>query len=234
MKGFKAFCGATAMAVIAAAAISARGAPSPPVAKTMMGLPLVFQDDFESGKADRWEPTDPKAWKVAAVDGNHVYWLYRSSKYRPKVRSPYSISWVKGLSVSDFVIEAKLKQTGKEYGHRDMCLFFGRQDPEHFYYVHIATRADAHANSIFIVNGKPRVSIAEKRTSGTAWGKGWHKVRIVRKVADGTIEVYFDNMQKPIMIAHDKTFVSGTVGVGSFDDVGMVDDFRVWARQAGK
>lgn len=208
-----------------ATSASAAGAP-----RTMMGLPLVFEDDFESGNADRWEPTDPNAWKVARVDGNHVYWLFRASKYRPKVRSPYGIAWVKGLSLSDFVLEARLRQTGKEYGHRDMCLFFGRQDPEHFYYVHIATKADAHANSIFIVNGKPRVSIAEKRTTGTLWGKTWHTVRLVRKVADGTIAVYFDNMEKPIMIAHDKTFVSGTVGVGSFDDVGMVDDFRVWGK----
>lgn len=199
--------------------------------KTMAGLPLVFEDDFESGQADRWQPTDPKAWKIEELDGNHVYAQFGASKYEPKVRSPRNISWVRDLSVSDFVLEARMQQMGKEYGHRDMCIFFGRQDAEHFYYVHIATKADAHANSIFIVNGEPRVSIAEERTKGTNWGKKPHTVRVVRKVDDGTIKVFFDDMTEPIMIAHDKTFKSGTIGFGSFDDTGRIDDVRLWGKK---
>jgi len=123
-----------------------------------------------------------------------------------------------------------MKQTGKEYGHRDMCIFFGYQDPAHFYYVHIATKADAHANSIFIVNGQPRVSIATDRTDGTDWGTGYHDVRIVRNCTTGAIEVYYDDMDKPIMRAQDKTFKTGRLGIGSFDDTGNTDDVLVWGR----
>ena len=214
---------------ICGTAVSGGGSAAP---ETMIGLPLLFEDDFESGNADRWQPTDPKAWKVEEVDGNHVYWQFGDSKYEPKVRSPKNISWVKDLSVSDFVLEAKMQQMGREYGHRDMCIFFGRQDAEHFYYVHIATKADPHANSIFIVNGEPRVSIADERTTGTDWGQKPHTVRVVRNVDDGTIKVFFGNMEKPIMIAHDKTFVSGTIGFGTFDDTGRIDDVRLWAKKA--
>ena len=31
-------------------------------------------------------------------------------------------------------------------------------------------------------------------TSGTNWDEKWHDVKIVRRVADGTIEVYFDDI----------------------------------------
>jgi hypothetical protein len=134
------------------------------------------------------------------------------------------------MKVSEFVLEAKVKQTGREYGHRDLCLFFGYNDPSHFYYVHMATKSDPHANSIFLVNGAPRVSIAKERTDGTAWDDQYHTVRVVRNPQSGLIQVFRDDMTKPIMSAEDKTFVSGGVGVGSFDDTGHFDDIRIWGK----
>jgi len=199
------------------------------MAETRNGLPLAFFEDFESG-AGRWVQTDPNAWKVTAADQGHVYSLYQQSKYEPPVRSPFNIARIKDLSVSDFVIQARMEQTGKEYGHRDMVIVFGYQDPAHFYYVHIATKADAAANSIFIVNGQPRTSIAKERTEGTDWSTGLHDVRIVRNAATGAIEVFYDHMDKPIMRAADKTFLSGGLGFGSFDDTGNIDDVIVWGK----
>lgn len=194
------------------------------------GLPLVFSDDFERG-AQRWTMTDPDAWEIVNEDGNRVLSLSRASQYRPEVQSPSSIARIEDLELTDFVLEARMKQTGREYDHRDLCLFFGYQDPSHFYYVHLASRADAHANSIFLVNGSPRVSIATERTQGTDWGIVYHKVRVVRNAVSGAIEVFFDDMTRPVMRAVDKTFLTGGVGVGSFDDVGRMDDVRVWGRR---
>lgn len=192
-------------------------------------LPLAFFEDFESG-ACRWEQTDPNAWKVAAEDGQSAYSLFQQSKYSPPVRSPLNMARVKDVKVADFILQARMNQTGKEYGHRDMCIFFGYQDPAHFYYVHIATKADAHANSIFIVDGKPRTSIATERTDGTDWGTGYHDVRIVRDMGTGSIEVYYDDMDKPIMKATDKTFGAGQIGFGSFDDTGLIDNVILWGK----
>lgn len=193
------------------------------------GLPLAFFEDFESG-AGRWTQTDPNAWKIASQDGNCVYTLFQQSRYEPPVRSPFNIARVKDLKVSDFVVQARMEQTGKEYGHRDMVVVFGYQDPSHFYYAHIATKADEVAHSILIVNGQPRVSIVKERTEGTDWSMGFHDVRVVRDSAGGSIEVYFDDMDKPIMTAQDKTFLSGGIGFGSFDDTGAIDNVIVWGR----
>ena len=115
-------------------------------------MPLLFHEDFAKG-AQRWQPTDAKAWKVVSTDKGPVYNQFKNSDFKPPHRSPLNMALVKDLTVTDFVLQAKLQSTGKDSPHRDMCLFFGYQDPAHFYYVHIAKAADDHANQIFIVNG---------------------------------------------------------------------------------
>ena len=169
---------------------------------------------------------------MIASGSRSVYSLVKKrSDYEPKVRSPYNYSLLKDVQVSDFVLDVDLKSTHEPYGHQDLCLFFGYQDASHFYYVHIGRKADAHANSIFLVNDEPRVSIAKERTDGTDWSAGWHRARIKRDSKSGLIEVYFDDMQKPIMKTIDKTFTTGQIGIGSFDDTGDFDAIRLWGRK---
>jgi hypothetical protein len=153
------------------------------------------------------------------------------SKYKPKHLSPLNIAMIQGKQFGDFELEVQMQQTGKEYGHRDMCLFFGIQDPEHFYYCHIATKTDAHAHNLFIVNDAPRLKVSDYQTPGFDWGKPgtWHTVRLVRNVESGKIAVYVDDNSDPIMTAVDKTFGTGWIGFGSFDDTGLVDDIKIFA-----
>lgn len=213
--------------------ISGAGAPlaaEDSAAATSEPLPLLVQEDFESG-ADRWQPTDPKAWRIEPGRGGHVYSQFvKASNYKPPHRSPYNIALLKDVIVGDFELTAKVRSTIPDYGHRDACLFFGYQDPANFYYVHLGKQADDHANQIFIVHDAPRTKISTRTTKGTPWSDDWHAVRIVRRVADGTIEVYFDDMENPAMTASDKTFVWGQVGVGSFDDTTQWDDVQLRGR----
>lgn len=198
------------------------------------GLPLLVFDDFESGKTDRWEQSDPKAWKLTEKDGTKVYSQFQPSKVENPVRSPFNRALIKELYVSDCVLDVKLQSTVKDYGHRDMCLFFGFQDPSHLYYVHLGKQADDHANQIFIVNNEPRKKISLQSTPGTNWTDNWHHARVIRKVESGTIEVFFDDMEKPVMKAVDKTFTWGQVGIGTFDDTGNFDDVLVYGKKVDK
>jgi hypothetical protein len=192
---------------------------------------VEFRDDFERDAPTGWTFTDPAAWRIAgAADGGRALELFAASKYEPEVRSPLNIALIEGKEFGAFDLRARVRSTVKEYGHRDLCIILGHVDPSHFYYVHIAKAADPHAHSIFAVDGAPRVSIAETRTDGVEWGEGWHDVRVVREPKSGLIEVYFDDMEKPIMTARDKRFEKGAVGVGSFDDRGMFDDVRIQPR----
>ena len=52
-------------------------------------------------------------------------------------------------------------------------------------------------------------------------------MKVVRRVEDGTMNVYFDDMEKPFMTAKDKTFTWGQVGIGTFDDHGNFDDITL-------
>jgi len=189
---------------------------------------LAFEDDFESGH-DGWEFTDPDAWRIETVDGNNVLSLYGKSNYQPTHRSPHNIALVEGLEVGATTIDVTLRQTGREYGHRDLCIFFGYQDPDHYYYVHLASEADDRAHAVFIVDGAARRNIVDTRTDGALWDDRFHNVRVMRDPASGAIEVYFDDMSEPIMTANDTTFGAGRMGVGSFDDVGHFDNVRVLA-----
>ena len=189
-------------------------------------LPVVTTENFNKGVAN-WEPKDPSAWKVVKQGDNSFYSMFKDSSYKPEVRSPVNFALLKEVTVSDFVLDVDMRSTQEVYGHQDLCLFFGYQDPSHFYYVHLGREADAHANSIFLVNGEPRVSIAQKRTDGTAWTKDWHHVRIKRDTSKGTIEVYFDDMKKPVMTTVDKHFLHGRIGIGSFDDTGDFDNLSL-------
>jgi len=191
---------------------------------------LLYEQDFEKPDAlKQFVMTDPGAWKQTKTNDNGALELTRQSKYSPAVRSPVNIALVSDKVFNDFVLEASFIQTGREYGHRDMCIFFGFQNPTNFYYVHIATAADPHAHNIFVVTNAPRIAIAKETSKGVDWGLGiWHKVRLERNTAKGTIKVFFDDMSKPIMTAEDKTFASGYIGFGSFDDTGMVDNIKIW------
>ena len=96
-----------------------------PVSAGEADMPIVYQDDFEKGEPlTKWEPMDPKAWKIAEVDGNKVLSMFLKSKYKTKVRSPFNFGIIRDVVVGDFVLDLRMQSKTKDYGHRDLCLFF--------------------------------------------------------------------------------------------------------------
>ena len=180
------------------------------------GYKLLYEQKFDKADVIKdFAMTDPGAWRIADTNHQRALELVRQSKYKPDVRSPVNIALIADKVFTDFILEVDLIQTGREYGHRDMCLIYGVQNPTNFYYTHIATAADPNAHNIFIVKNAPRTNIAKETTKGANWGLNvWHKVRLERDTKAGTIRVYFDDLSKPIMIAEDKNFTSGSIGFG--------------------
>ncbi len=198
--------------------------------------PLLLDENFSSG-ADRWQPASPEGWKLIDIDGGKAFSSFKVIDLTKKLphRSPWDVALLKNINVGDFVLEVKLRETAREYPHRDAVLFFGYQDPSHFYYVHFApAKGDPHADQIFIVNNADRAKITENDSAGVKWGEktDWHRLKIVRHVEDGLIEAYFDDMEKPYMTAHDKTFTSGRIGIGTFDDTADFSEVKLWGKKA--
>ena len=216
----------TAVVMVELVAPSVSQCDEPPA--TLLGLPLVFREDFESSNLDRWEPSDAKAWKIDVQNGNKVGSQFQHIVTKTPVRSPFNRSVAKDVIVGNCVLDVKLQSTARDYPHRSLCLFFGYQDPAHLYYVHLGQKTDDHANQIFIVNNEPRKKISAKTTEGTPWDNQWHHARVVRDVESGKIAVFFDDMKTPAMTAVDQTFTWGQVGIGSFDDTGNFDDVLIY------
>lgn len=186
----------------------------------------IYSTDFENG-TDDWTFVD-KGWKIKATgDSNVLSQHIKKSEYKPKFRSPLHMALLKQERISNFQLDVRVLSTHKDYNHRDACLFFGYQSPSRFYYVHLGKKADPHANQIFIVNDADRTKISRTTTDGTDWDEKWHDVRIKRNISTGEIQVFFDDMTKPVMTAIDKTFGWGQVGLGSFDDTADWADFRL-------
>jgi hypothetical protein len=200
-----------------------------------MGIPadytLVYSSDFSKPAAmDQFRYPDPKAWRISNDANGATLDLFGPGDYRNKIRSPFNFAVLKDKVFTDVVIDAEACSTIQPYGHQDMCIIYGFESPNQFYYTHIAVAPDPHAHNCFIVNNADRLAIGKEVSKGVTWGVNqWHKIRIVRRGSDGTTEVYFDDMNKPIMKASDKTFVTGYIGFGSFDDTGKYRNIRVYA-----
>lgn len=189
-------------------------------------------------QAEQFRYSDPAVWKHGKnKDGNGFLELaydrkaYKSS-YSPKHRSPIHIALLAHGPFGDFVLDVEAQSTTEVYGHQDACLFFGFQSPEKYYYVHLAPAPDANAHNVFVVNDAPRKNLLEPQKKGIEWKKAtWHKLRVIREAKSGKIEVYFDDISTPVLKAEDKTFATGYVGVGSFDDTARFRNLRVGLRE---
>ena len=198
-------------------AVSAFAADPPPA--------LKITEDFEKG-FDRWQPTAAQNWKLTDDHGGKVLDLFdKTARIKTPHRSPFNFVLLKDQKFGDLAFTTKVRTTTKSYGHRDIVIVFGYQDPAHFYYAHFGEKPDDNAGQVFIVNGADRLKISTKETTAFPWKEDfWHTARVTRSLADGAIKVYFDDLKSPILEAKDKTFGAGQVGIGSFDDTARFDD----------
>ena len=196
-------------------------------------LQLCWMSDFASAKdIARLEFSDPDVWTWRAGSGGEPAFLELtgSSHYAPPHRSPHSLALLRDLVVGDFELEVRAQQTGREYGHRDLCLFLAWRDPSHFAYVHLASAPDEHAHNLFLVDGAARRRLGDVGEVGVAWGDGLtHDLRLEKSGA--RVRVFFDG-EEVLDVDTGEPLPPGRVGVGSFDDTGRFARLRVRSNEA--
>lgn len=198
-------------------------------------LPVYYQKYYEqdfrnSASVNDFVFSDPKAWTIKRTSGGNQLALIGKSNYQPAFRSPHSLAILSGFVWGDFVLQADVRQTTAEYGHRDVCFVWGMRDSAHFYYVHMASQTDEHAHGIFLVNGTDRVKIGQPGSSGVAWDAlPWHRIRIERSIVKCLTRVYINDMRTPVFETSDPVFRMGYIGFGSFDDTMEIDNITIWA-----
>jgi hypothetical protein len=214
------------LGVAAVAAVGIRiSAGSPLVLKS-----ITVADNFENGYSAAWEFPFPEDWTILGERSNHFLHMLRSRP--PGVpRRPIQFARLKGVNVGGFALRARVRREG-----RSMIVVFNYVDTLHFYYTHLSmdrgTGQPAH-NGIFIVNGEPRKRIAGTEAVPALPDREWHRVRVVRNLGAGSIQVYVDEGRQPLFSTVDRTFTCGQVGFGSFDETGDFDSIVLESNDAG-
>ncbi len=196
-----------------------------------LGWVIHYEQDFSSSSAiNDFEFTDPAVWQIQRSGNNSYLELTGQSDYTPPYRSPCNIALISGEIFGDFILEAMLKQSVKEDEQGDMIIVFAMKDSSHFYYAHLDANPNATTRNVFSVNEAPRLPAGDPLTKGIIWEKDkWHKIRLERDIVRGSIKVFFDNMQKPVIQIVDRTHILGYIGFGSYEGTGQVDNIKIWA-----
>ena len=53
---------------------------------------VVYQEDFESGHSDKWEPLDAKQWQIKKTDKGQVY-SQHEKKSELQAAAPWPTTW---------------------------------------------------------------------------------------------------------------------------------------------
>ncbi len=88
---------------------------------------------------------------------------------------------------------------------------------------------DAH-NIIGLVNAAYRIKINLKPPGKSAFRLAdleWHNLKVTYDASSSRVEAFLDDTAAPILTAVDRTLGHGIVGIGSFDDSGYFDDFKL-------
>ena len=79
-----------------------------------------------------WTFADPTAWTWSKDDGRAVLTLHRQQAFKPAVRSPFNLAWLKTGEWKSFTLTVETQLTKFEAGNNELCLPFPRQDATRF------------------------------------------------------------------------------------------------------
>ncbi|KJK44245.1 hypothetical protein UK23_30085 [Lentzea aerocolonigenes] len=191
--------------------------------------------DFVAGATGSrsWEPVTPALWQFP---GREVV-LAQPGVARPGPRRPFEYAVLKkGPAFGSVQIDASVRlDTPVSESNRDVIIVFGYKSDTEFYYAHLSSDNTIYPhNGIFVVNNADRLRLDHQWDAARSVGAApavkdtaWHRVRVRHCADTGEIAVYLDGSPYPLMTAVDKTFASGRVGFGSFDNIGRLRDLRV-------
>lgn len=192
--------------------------------------------DFEDGRLESWYLPRPDDWKISGAAGHHVLRLDKAGPVGANPRRPVKFALWKPGCVSSFELEVGVKRDPIVQQESDVLLIFGYQDKLHFYYAHLSSDDGNVAvhNGLFRVNGGDRERIAGTGARPVLPDENWRRIKVSRDVQSGAIKLFVDSETAPRFEVTDRTLRYGLAGVGSFDNTGEFDDFRLTGTPSGE
>ncbi len=186
--------------------------------------------NFDKTGFDGWHLPLRDKWEIALEDGNKFLRMTAPGPIGNPRRPQQFALWQAGC-VTDFELNVKVRRRQKS-----VLVAFGFQDRLHFYYAHLSVDGGDHAvhNGFFKVDGGERVRIAGTGSAPALPTADWHDVRLTRNVGSGAMDVFLDGETEPRFHFVDKSFRYGWAGIGSFDETGDFDDFRLHGKPSSE
>lgn len=187
-------------------------------------------------EAADWAPVTPEKWDFP---GTEVVLTEVGTDPGPP-RRPYEYAVLTAGPRFGLVrIDAEVRiDEPVEVDNRDVVVVFGYRSPTEFYYVHLS-----QDNTIYPHNGIFKVDGADRERIDDQWDGAegappaitdaeYHPVSVRHDPRSGRIALFVDGAKRPLMTAKDRTFASGRVGFGSFDNYGRLRGLEVSGRVA--
>ncbi len=181
----------------------------------------IFSSINYFGDSDNWEPLNSSRWDVVNDGNNLRYGIITTDYSSLSVSRLGEYSLVKGKTYTDFNISAKAKSTD-DFGlnpSADYAVVFGYKDSNNYYYIMFSSYS-GNTELFKVVNG---IRETINSTSFAVPDNNYHDIKVEK--SGSSIKVYFDNAL--VSTASDSTFVSGRIGIGSFNDAVLWDDVAV-------
>jgi len=180
---------------------------------------VVVRPDLTGELDQTWRADGSGRWTLA----DDALVLESAGVPAGPIRRPAALALLRDHVFGGVTVEAEVRSTAEPSVTRaDVLIVFGYQSPTRFYYVHLSGVTDAVHNGIFVVDDADRRRIDEPTSTPQLVDRNWHRVRLERDPANGRIAVYADGSPQPVLETTDRTFTSGFVGFGSFDDTGII------------
>jgi hypothetical protein len=164
-----------------------------------------------------WKPLYTGTWETDAAAETIV--LSEPGSLRPPVRRPTAFLLLPDLVWTDVTLTVEGRTLEDDAViKRDIVLLFGYQDDTHFYYAHLSSLSDGEFHNVIMkVDGDQRGVIQNEALPPARLTDAWHQLRVSHE-ADGSIAVFLDDFETPLITANDDSYPAGAVGFGSFDD----------------
>jgi len=178
--------------------------------------------DSVTGDSLNWTPLTSSRWAVISDGGDLCYGIVTSDYNSLPVSRLGEYSLVNNKTYSNFTFQAKVKSTEDLTANAsaDYCAVFNFQDPDNYYYVMVSSLS-SNSQLFKVVNGT-RELISDAANLFVP-DNAYHNLMVER--TGDSIKVFFDNALA--LEATDSTFVSGNVGIGSFNDACLWDDVQI-------
>jgi hypothetical protein len=193
--------------------------------------PYAVEEGFNDNTAIGWSPLTPTRWTVQEIEESPAYSMTANSGFPVGFGDRYGsygplneYSLVSDKSFTDFQFNCKAKidlPEGESIGWwSDLAVVFGYQNPSNYYYFEFTREWQASA-LIKVVDDTAH--FIARPGIGVIQDDAYHYIGIIRD--DATIKVSIDF--KELVCIEDTTFMTGQIGVGTYNDPCSFDNILV-------